>query len=148
MPSFEYLKRLDLSSSLKGDAQVLAFASSTAYQHLEFLKLKNCGIGNLGLTALLGSSGLRRLKVLILSKNQLTKLIMPEDDLKGTTQASKKREFMDLQVLDVRENLLGTHFKQYSSRFLKNAIILGWDNSAIEVAVDSHLGKTKIYSGL
>lgn len=55
MPSFEYLKRLDLSSSLKGDAQVLAFASSTAYQHLEFLKLKNCGIGNLGLTALLGS---------------------------------------------------------------------------------------------
>jgi len=40
--------------------------------------------------------GLRRLKVLILSKNQLTKLVMPEDDLKGATQASKKREYMDL----------------------------------------------------
>jgi hypothetical protein len=92
--------------------------------------------------------GLRRLKVLILSKNQLTKLVMPEDDLKGATQATKKREYMDLQVLDVRENQLGTHFKQYSSRFLKNTIILGWDNSAIEGAVENHLGKTKIYSGL
>jgi hypothetical protein len=50
--------------------------------------------------------------------------------------------------LDVRETQLGTHFKQYSSKFLKNAIILGWDNSAIEAAVESHLGKTKIYSGL
>jgi hypothetical protein len=73
---------------------------------------------------------------------------MPEDDLKGATQASKKREYMDLQILDVRENQMGTHFRQYSNRLLKNTIILGWDNSANEVAVENHLGKTKIYSGL
>jgi hypothetical protein len=39
-----YLRRLDLSSSLKGDEQVIAFSKSPGLNYLEFLKLKNCGI--------------------------------------------------------------------------------------------------------
>lgn len=96
LPSFSYLKRLDLSSSLKGDGQAISFAESTCFSYLEFLKLKNCGIGNTGLTALLGSYGLRRLKVLILSKNLISKIITPEDDLKTSTKVAKRRDFMDL----------------------------------------------------
>lgn len=41
---FLNLKRVDLSSSLKGDMQATQIADSSAFENLEFLKLRNCGI--------------------------------------------------------------------------------------------------------
>jgi len=86
-PGFLYLRRLDLTSSLKGDEQVSQLANSPAFKYLEYLKLKNCGITNSGFTAIVGSRHLRRLKVLIISKNQLTKLVFPIDDFKSANKA-------------------------------------------------------------
>ena len=77
--SFIYLKRLDLSSSISGDEQVAQLASSSAFKFLEFLKLKNCEIGNAGFTSLVSSKYLKRVKVLILSKNNINTLIFPSE---------------------------------------------------------------------
>ncbi len=84
-PSFLYLRRLDLSSSIKGDEAAANIADSSAFKYLEFLKLKNCGIGNQGFADLVASTNLRRLRVLILSKNSISKLTFPFDDLKAAT---------------------------------------------------------------
>ncbi len=74
-----------MSSSIKGDEAPAKLADSSAFKYLEFLKLKNCGIGNQGFADLVASTNLRRLKVLILSKNSISKLTFPFDDLKAAT---------------------------------------------------------------
>ena len=84
--TFLYLRRLDLSSSLSGDEQAYQIAKSSAFKYLEFLKLKNCGIENQGFTDIIGSKHLRRLKVLILSKNRISKLIFPFDDMRTASK--------------------------------------------------------------
>lgn len=61
-------------------------AQSTTFVHLEYLKLKNCQIGNEGFTAVVGAKGFRRVKVLIVNKNKISKLVFPWDDLKNATQ--------------------------------------------------------------
>jgi hypothetical protein len=145
LPTLQYLKRLDLSSSLKGDTQALSLAESTAFKYLEFLKLKNCGIGNLGLTGILGSSGFRRLKILIVSKNAINKLILPDE---AASKAVGRRELMDLSLLDLRENQLTGTIKQFSHKFLRNTVVLGWDNSFADKATETYLARSKIYAGL
>ena len=84
-------------------------AASTAFSHLEYLKLKNCGLGNTGLTAILSSYGFRRLKVLIVSKNQITKVEAPDEST--YSKAALKREVMELSLLDLRENQITTQIK-------------------------------------
>jgi Ran GTPase-activating protein (RanGAP) involved in mRNA processing and transport len=73
---------------------------------LEFLKLRNCGISNVGFTSIVASRYLKRLKVLILSKNNISKLILPYEDLKDATKLQQRRELMSLEVLDLRDNFI------------------------------------------
>lgn len=49
---------------------------------------------------------MRRLKVLILAKNSISKLVFPFDDLRLATPVQRSREVMSLEVLDLRENQL------------------------------------------
>lgn len=94
-PTFLYLTRLDLSSSLKGDDHVSQLSASSAFKYLKFLKLKHCGISNDGFRDLIGSPNLRSLEVLILAKNSITKLQFPFDDLKTATRVTLKRDIME-----------------------------------------------------
>ena len=73
---------------------------------------------------------------------------MPDDDLKGASQVAKKREYMDLQLLDLRENQIAGSIKQFTTKFLKNTVILCEDNSISQAKIESQLETTKIYSGL
>jgi hypothetical protein len=105
--SLLYLTRLDLSSSLKSDDQLIQLASSPNLKSLEFLKLKHCSITNTGFTALFGSKNLRRVKVLILTKNLITKMILPEiEESKG--QVKVRREMMQPMVIDIRGNKINS----------------------------------------
>ena len=145
-PGFLYLRRLDLTSSLKGDEQVVQLANSSAFKYLEFLKLKNCGVSNQGFTELLGSRHLRRLKVLILSKNQITKLVFPYEDLKTANKVQLKREVMELSILDIRNNQISS--TKFSSKFLRNTMVLAWDNGVSQKAIESNLQRTKHLTSL
>jgi Leucine Rich repeat len=110
-------------------------------RHLEYLKLKHCGIGNAGFTAIVGSKYLRKLKVLILSKNLITKLVFPFEDFKMASKLQIKREIMDLQILDLRGNQL-PGIK--SHKFLSNTVVLAWDNFISERSQEAMLSRTKI----
>lgn len=145
-PSFLYLKRLDLTASLKGDEQVTQLANSPGFKYLEFLKLKSCGVHNAGFTALVSSHHLRRLKVLILAKNEITKLIFPCDDLKTASKVQAKRDFMELMVLDIRNNQISSTKANF--KFLRNTMVLGWDNGVSSKIIDAHLSKTKHFTSL
>ena len=148
-PSFLYLKRLDLTSSFKGDEHVIQLANSSAFKYLEFLKLKSCGVSNNGFKAILASRFLRRLKVLILSKNDITKLIFPCDDLKTATKTQQKREFMELVLLDLRNNHISNTNQAGTSKFLRNTMVLGWDNGqSHQKFTEQHLQKTKHFTSL
>jgi hypothetical protein len=116
---------------------VIQLANSSTFKYLEFLKLKNCGVQNAGFTTILASKYLRRLKVLILSKNQITKLIFPFDDLKTATKVQLRRETMEPAVLDLRHNQI-TNVK-LASKFLKNTVVLAWDNGLSQKAIDAQL---------
>ena len=105
--SLLYLTRLDLSSSLKSDDQLIQLASSPNLKSLEFLKLKHCSITNTGFTALFQSKNLRRVKVLILTKNLITKMILPDiEESKG--QVKVRREMMQPMVIDIRGNKINS----------------------------------------
>lgn len=144
-PSFLYLKRLDLSTSLCGDDHARQLARSTALRYLEFLKLKHCALGNQAFTELVGSTNLRRLKVLILSKNKLTKLVFPFDDLKTASQLQLRREIMDLAVLDLRGNHLTGTIKQ-AHKFFKSTVVLAWDNQISAKAVEAVIQKPTMHT--
>lgn len=114
---------------------------------MEFLKLKHCSIGNQGFTELLSSKHLRRLKILLLSKNLISKMTLPFDDLRSATKLQLNRELMNLDLLDLRENQITT-LKSTTYKFLKSTVVLAWDNPLSDKVVEGMLGKPKIYSGL
>ena len=133
-PTFLYLRRLDLSSSFHGDRGAFELAESSAFRYLEYLKAKNCQIGNQGFADLVASPNLRRLKVLILAKNSISKLVFPFDDLRLATPVQRTREVMSLDLLDLRENQL-TSVKS-NSKFLSDTVVLAWGNPMTERAID------------
>lgn len=121
-------------------------ANSSALKYLEFLKLKSCGVSNAGFTALFSSRYLRRLKVLILNKNEITKLVFPCDDLKTATKVQAKRDFMELLVLDIRNNQVPN--VKTNSKFLKKTMVLAWDNGSSKKIIEAYLQKTKNFTSL
>lgn len=144
LAALRYLRRLDLSSSLKGCEQATQLAASSALKHLEYLKLKNCSIANEGLASIFSSRYLRRLKVLIVCKNLITKLVLPNAYEKHAGGKVKvQRDLMELSLLDVRSNKISM-IKGTSSMFLKYTVVLAWDNAMGGKQIEKHLGKTKI----
>jgi hypothetical protein len=138
-PTFLYLRRLDLSSSLKGDEQVSQLAHSSAFLWLTFLKLKHCGIGNEGARDLIMSPWLKNLQIIILSKNSITRL--PFEELKNATKTELRRELMEPLVLDVRENPL---VSARLPKTLKSTVIFAWDNGMTEKGVEAVVARSNI----
>lgn len=119
------LKRLDLSSSFDGDQNVELLAESDYFKQLEFLKLRNCSISNSGAKSLFESKGLKSLKILILSKNKISQVEGPYQDLKKVESPLVKREIMNLKLLDLRENDIRSFlFMKGAKNFLKYTIVL------------------------
>jgi hypothetical protein len=85
-------------------------------------------------------------KVLIVNKNQISKVVLPFDDLKQASQLQLRREIMELQILDLRENQIAS-FKQLN-KYFKDTVVMLWDNSLRKQTIDQVLQKAKIFSGL
>ncbi|CDW71067.1 leucine-rich repeat-containing protein typical subtype [Stylonychia lemnae] len=123
---FIQLKRLDLSSSLKGDMQVQFIAESSAFVNLEYLKLRNCQITADGLLQLFESKHLRRLQYLLVPKNNIIQIKAPFNDMKDATELQIFRYTMKLQLLDIRQNPIKSSYLRYQmpKKFLIYAVIL------------------------
>jgi len=80
------------------------------------------------------------------NKNQISKVVLPFDDLKQASQLQLRREIMDLQILDLRENQIGS-IKQLN-KYFKDTVVMLWDNSLRKQTIDQVLQKAKIFSGL
>jgi len=70
---------------------------------------------------------MRSLKVLIASENRIEKIEGPFGDLDDATEKQKK-SVMKLQLLDVRHNKLTCLIQQHAVVFLKETVVLMWDN--------------------
>ena len=81
-----------------------------------------------------------------MNKNQISKVVLPFDDLKQASQLQLRREIMDLQILDLRENQIGS-IKQLN-KYFKDTVVMLWDNSLRKQTIDQVLQKAKIFSGL
>jgi hypothetical protein len=80
------------------------------------------------------------------NKNQISKVVLPFDDLKQASQLQLRREIMELQILDLRENQIAS-FKQLN-KYFKDTVVMLWDNSLRKQTIDQVLQKAKIFSGL
>eukprot|EP00347_Sterkiella_histriomuscorum_P023178 403335652 len=132
-PGFLNLKRLDLSSSLKGDLMITGIAESNAFDKVEFLRLRNCNINNEGFMSLVESSNLRSVTHLILSKNNIQRIKGPFKDLKEASEMQVTRYIMKLALLDISQNPIQINYitMYLPKAFLSNTVIL------------SHNGKIK-----
>ena len=81
-----------------------------------------------------------------MNKNQISKVVLPFDDLKQASQLQLRREIMELQILDLRENQIGS-IKQLN-KYFKDTVVMLWDNSLRKQTIDQVLQKAKIFSGL
>ena len=74
------------------------------------------------------SKSLRSVEVLILRKNRIKFVEGPFGDLEDAEEKQKKKDIMKLKVLDLRENKLGEIFLANAQNFLRETVILMWDN--------------------
>lgn len=81
-----------------------------------------------------------------MNKNQISKVVLPFDDLKQASQLQLRREIMELQILDLRENQIGS-IKQLN-KYFKDTVVMLWDNSLRKQTIDQVLQRAKIFSGL
>ena len=65
-------------------------AESDCFTHLEYLKLRNCKISNEGMKYLFESRWLKRVKILVVSKNYVSVLEGPFGDLKMVNDVQKR----------------------------------------------------------
>jgi hypothetical protein len=77
---------------------------------------------------------MRSLKVLIASENSIEKVEGPFGDLDDATEKQRKN-VMKLQLLDVRHNKLTSLIQQDAVAFLKETIVLLWDNPLDKAAI-------------
>lgn len=122
------LLRLDLSNCLRGDEQVATLAQSSYLKDLKWLNLRRCKFGTDGFDELLSSKNLRSLEVLIVKDNKITAIQGPFHDLEEATEKQIKKGIMKLQLLDVRSNRLTKTFLKEAVTFLKDTVVLMWDN--------------------
>lgn len=71
---------------------------------------------------------MRSLKVLIASENRIEQIEGPYGDLEDASEKQLKKDVMRLQLLDVRKNKLTSLIQKHAVQFLKETIVLMWDN--------------------
>ena len=77
---------------------------------------------------LLSSKNMRSLKVLIARENKIKQIEGPYGDLEDASEKQLRKGVMKLQVLDVRSNLLTKLIQDQAVNFLKDTVVLMWDN--------------------
>ena len=122
------LLRLDLSGCLRGDEQIAQLAQSSYLKDLKWLNLRKCKFGNDGLNELFSSKNLRSLEVLIVRDNKVQLVEGPFSDLESASEKQIKKGIMKLQLLDIRGNKLTKIFLKEAVTFLKDTVVLMWDN--------------------
>ena len=122
------LLRLDLSNCLRGDEQVAQLAQSSYLKDLKWLNLKHCKFGIDGFNELLCSKNLRSLEFLSVKDNKIRTVEGPFSDLEDASDKQIKKGIMKLQVLDLRGNRLTKVFLSEAVTFLKDTVVLMWDN--------------------
>lgn len=133
------LQRLDLSGCMKGDEQVCQLAQSSYLKDLKYLNIKSCKFGDIGLLELLSSKNMRSVRVLIASDNRIEKIEGPFGDLEDASEKQLKKGVMKLQLLDVRKNKLTNIIQKHAVQFLKETIVLMWDNPLNEAEINAEL---------
>ena len=126
------LQRLDLSNSLRGDEQVAQLAQSSYLKDLKWLNLTHCKFTQDGLDEVFQSKNLRSLEVLIVADNRIKEVIGPFNDLAEATEKQLKKTTMRLSMLDLRKNKLSSFRLTKAQAFLKETVVLLWDNQLVE----------------
>eukprot|EP00347_Sterkiella_histriomuscorum_P018502 403345268 len=122
------LIRLDLSRSLSGDQHANQLAQSSYLKDLKYLNLSNCKINQKGFDEILSIPQMRSLDVLIFRKNNIRNVEGPYSDLEEIDDSAAKKGVMKLSLLDLRENKLQKIFLKDAVNFLKDTVVLMWDN--------------------
>ena len=95
---------------------------------LKWLNLQKCKFGTDGFNELVSSKNLRSLEVLIVKDNKIGKVEGPFSDLEEATAKQIKKGIMQLHLLDIRGNRLTKIFFKEAVSFLKDTVVLMWDN--------------------
>lgn len=104
---------------------------SSYLKDLKFLNLRGCKFGNIGLQEVLSSKNLRSLEVLIVRDNKVTEIEGPFGDLEDASEKQIKKDLMQLQILDIRNNKLLTLIQDKAVNFLKDTIVFMWNNPLV-----------------
>lgn len=92
------------------------------------MNLKDCKLNQKAFNELLASPNLRNLEVLVARKNRLKFVEGPHSDLEEEMTAKEAKAVMSLKLLDLRENKLTHIFQEHAVNFLRETIVLMWDN--------------------
>ncbi len=122
------LIRLDLSKSARGDHHAIQLASSSYLKDLKYLNLRDCRLSQKGFNEILNSLHLRSLETLVVRKNKIREIEGPFQDLEDLDEKQAKKGIMKLKLLDIRENNLTTIFQSKAMNFIKETVVLMWDN--------------------
>ncbi len=71
---------------------------------------------------------MRSLEVLIVRDNKIKSIQGPFDDLMDASEKQLKKCVMKLQLLDIRNNRLTTVVQKNAINFLKETVVLMWNN--------------------
>ncbi|CDW91018.1 UNKNOWN [Stylonychia lemnae] len=122
------LAKLDLSRSLRGDLHANQLSQSSYLKDLRYLNLRDCKICQKGFDDIIQSQQLRSLECLIMRKNRVRNIEGPYGDLEDIDEKNIKKGVIQLKLLDLRENKLTKIFMRNAIRFLKETVVLMWDN--------------------
>ena len=103
-------------------------AQSSYLKDLKYLNIRGCKFGNIGLQEVLSSKHLRSLQVLVARENKVSEIEGPFSDLEDASEKQIKKSLMKLQILDIRNNLLEAVIQTKAVNFLKDTIVLMWNN--------------------
>ena len=108
-------------------------ALSAYLKNLRYLNLRDCKLNQKAFNELLASPHLKSLEVLVARNNRLKFVEGPHSDLDDMTEKEAKN-VMSLKLLDLRENKLTHIFQEHAVNFLRETIVLMWDNPFNDIA--------------
>ena len=126
---FPLVERLDLCRSLRGDLAAQQLAQGSYLKDLRYLNLNECRLSQKAFNEIIASPNLRSVEVLLFRKNRVVQITGPFGDLEELDEKQRKKQtVMRLKLLDLRENKVNSIFQREAVAFLKETIVLMWNN--------------------
>lgn len=113
---------------MKGDEQVCQLAQSSYLKDLKYLNITNCKFTEIALQEVMSSKNMRSVQILVARDNKITEIEGPFGDLEDASEKQIKKGVMKLQVLDVRDNRLTKIVQSKAANFLKDTVVVMWNN--------------------